>query len=277
MKTRYDWAEQIGNEIFKNSCLYLADLIKTDTKHKEQNTIIVYNPLPWQRKDIVEFNTISQKTTSGKLPFPLKIIDSNEQEFEYQFILTKEEPRFSRKYGMSHKFTFIADVPACGYKVYYLVPSESEQSTNIENENFTINRSFLENKFYKITITSEGFINVIDKDTGITHENVCEFEDRGDWGDEYDFSGPFENQIDLVFTTEDSAVFERSVFLDGPTQKTFKLRLNLKLPYSLTEDRYNREEWLVDNKITIYISLYKNIKRIDFEIELENLMEVKKL
>jgi alpha-mannosidase len=92
----------------------------------------------------------------------------------------------------------------------------------------------------------------------------------GDWGDEYDFSGPKENQTDLRFSTEDAALFEKSVYIDGPSQKTFKLRLNLKLPHSLSEDRYNREEWLVDNKITVYISLYKAIKRIDFKIIIEN-------
>ncbi|MFW9785344.1 MAG: glycosyl hydrolase-related protein, partial [Candidatus Heimdallarchaeota archaeon] len=104
----------------------------------------------------------------------------------------------------------------------------------------------------------------------LKYENICEIEDVGDWGDEYDFSGPLENQTDLKFSSGDAAVFERSVYIDGPTHKCFKLRLNLKLPYSLTEDRYNREDWLVDNKIQILISLYKGIKRIDFQIQLEN-------
>ncbi|MFW9987413.1 MAG: glycosyl hydrolase-related protein [Candidatus Odinarchaeota archaeon] len=135
---------------------------------------------------------------------------------------------------------------------------------------FKITREFLENEYYRINIQSDGFIEVIDKETGIIYENFCEFEDLGDWGDEYDFSGPMDNQLDLVFTSEDAIIFERAVYIDGPTQKTFKLRLNLKLPYSLTKDRYNREEWLVDNKITIYISLYKGIKYIDLKIEMEN-------
>ncbi|GAH93637.1 unnamed protein product, partial [marine sediment metagenome] len=38
----------------------------------------------------------------------------------------------------------------------------------------------------------------------------CYFEDMGDWGDEYDFSGPFENQTDLKFTSEDLNVLEIS-------------------------------------------------------------------
>lgn len=270
MKTRFDWAEQIANEVFKNSFLYLSDLINIITKSNGQNTLLVYNPLPWQRKDIVEFNTISRKTNGEKFPYNLKLIDFEGNEIEAQNHVVEEEPRFTRKLGVSHKFSFLAEVPACGYKVYYVLPVDSGPTSPIESEIFKITRDFLENKFYRIDIKPDGFITVIDKVSGVTYEKVCEFEDVGDWGDEYDFSGPLENQTNLTYTTEDVAVFERSAYIDGPTQKTYKLRLNLKLPYSLTEDRYNREEWLVDNKITIYISLYKEIKRIHFKIELEN-------
>ncbi|MHA2474403.1 MAG: hypothetical protein ACXAES_14345, partial [Promethearchaeota archaeon] len=86
----------------------------------------------------------------------------------------------------------------------------------------------MKNEFYHITIDSDGSISVLDKKTGMSYEKVCEFEDLGDWGDEYDFSGPKENQSDLVYRTEDASVLERSVYIDGPTQKTYKLRLNLK-------------------------------------------------
>jgi len=270
MKTRFDWAEQIASEIYKNSFIYLSNLINGNIKYKDLNFLVVYNPLPWKRKDVVEFNTISHKTRGEKLPFNIKIIDSDEQEIDYQYYVIKELPRFTQKSGISHNFTFLAEIPACGYKVYYVIPEESATLFTAENINFMITREYLENEFYRIDIKSDGIINITDKETRVLYENICEFEDMGDWGDEYDFSGPKENQNDLVFTTADAAVFERSVYIDGPTQKTFKLRLILKLPHSLTEDRYNREDWLIDNKITIYISLYKEIKRIDFKIELEN-------
>ncbi|MFW9880643.1 MAG: glycoside hydrolase family 38 C-terminal domain-containing protein, partial [Candidatus Thorarchaeota archaeon] len=270
MRTRFDWAEQIGNEIFKDSCFYLSHLIKNDTKFNSQNTLIIYNPLPWERKDIVEFSTISRKTSGEKFPYNLKLIDFAGNEIETQYHYVEEEFRFKRKLGISHKFSFLAEVPACGYKLYYIFLVNSDPISPPEIEIFKITRDFLENKFYRIEINSNGFITVIDKNTGIIYKKICEFEDVGDWGDEYDYSGPLENQINLTYTTEDAAVFERSVYLDGPTQKTYKLRLNLKVPHSLTEDRYSREDWLVDNKITMYISLFKNIKRINFIIELEN-------
>ncbi len=270
MITRFDWAEQIANEIFKNSFLHLSERINVDSKYKDINVLIVYNPLPWYRKDVVKFHNIAHDTGSQKFPYNIQIIDSEGNQFEYQNHYIEEEPRFVRKKGLSHSFTFLAEIPACGYKTFYVVPVESEGDLTKEKNKLRITRELVENEFYRINIKPNGFIEVIDKESGIIYENFCEFEDMGDWGDEYDFSGPRENQADLVFTTEDAAIFERSIYIDGPTQKTFKLRLNLKLPDSLSEDRYNREELLVDNKIALFISLYKGIKRIDLKIELEN-------
>jgi alpha-mannosidase len=270
MKTRYDWAEQIGEEVYKNSFIYLTDLILLNSDYDSRRVLIVFNPLPWERLDIVDFIAISKKTKGEKLPFNLKLIDSDNTEIEYQYCTVEEQPRYTRKQGISHKISFLANIPALGYKVYYLLPTESEKLFDLRNDEFKITNNFLENEFYRVEIKPNGYITVIDKETDVVYDNICEFEDVGDWGDEYDFSGPKENQIDIKFTTEDAALFEKSVFIDGPTVKTLKLRLNLRLPHSLSEDRYNREDWLVDNRLVIYLSLYRDIKRIDFKIEYEN-------
>lgn len=270
MITRFDWAEQIANEVFKNSSAFLSELVEIDSKYNRKNILVVYNPLPWKRKDIVEFQTISRKTKGNKLPHQLKLVTTDGSDVKFQYHVEEEEPRFQRKLGVSHKFTFLAEVPGCGFRTYCIISDESEKGYTDESKSFQISNEFLENQYYKIDITPKGLIHFTDKNTGILYENICSFEDMGDWGDEYDFSEPKENQSDIVFTSEDASVLERVVYINGSTQKTFKLRLNLRLPHSLTEDRYNREECLKDNKISLYISLYKGIKRIDFSIEMEN-------
>jgi mannosylglycerate hydrolase len=202
MKTRFDWAEQIAYEVFKNSFLYLSQLINIDNKLNEQHAIIVFNPLPWQREDIVEFNTISRKVSDEKFPYNLKLTDYEGRKIEYQYHVVEEDSRFNRKLGISHRFTFLAEIPACGYKVYYIQPVESEQVFPSENDNFNITREFLENEFYRIDISTDGLLTVLDKESGILYEKICEVEDVGDWGDEYDYSGPLENQTDITYTSE---------------------------------------------------------------------------
>jgi len=270
METRFDWAEQIGNEVFKNSILYLYDLITVEQDEKKI-PIVVFNPLPWKRKDITNFSIISNTKKVGfKNPDAFKILDSEGNEIAYQYVQISEEPRYRLIGSISYYCSFLAEVPACGYRCYYIVPGEKPEESIVKSKELKLGINCLENQFFKINISFKGKIDVLDKESKILYEKICYFEDVGDWGDEYDFSGPYENQTDLKFTSEDLNVLEITPFLDGITQKTLKIRANINLPASLTEDRYNRDEYLISNLIDIYITVYKDIKRIDFKIELEN-------
>ncbi len=271
MATRFDWAEQIGNEIFNISFQYLSDLISIKNQVKSRIALIVFNPLPWKRRDIVIFNAISRmiKNQNG-FPKDFKIVDSFDEEIEYQGVPTPINPRFSTENDINYQFSFIADVPACGYRVYYILLKDEPKRN--KNDKFEINleENEIENEFYKVEVKKQGQINVYDKKNAVWFENVCQFEDVGDWGDEYDFSGPTHKQIDKKYTTKDTEILENSIFLYGPTQQTLKIKMIMKLPVSLTLDRLQREDKNINNIINLYISLYKGINRIDFKINLEN-------
>ena len=270
MKTRFDWSEQIGEEVFKNSLLYLTDLINTDTTGNKI-PFIVYNPLPWKRKDIMHFNILSHvKKATKKLPGDFSIMDSNGESIPYQVKHVTEESRYQMVFSMSHFCSFLAEVPACGYKVFYLIPDQKPEVFSMEDSNFKLGENFIENEFYRVEISLKGILQVLDKESNELFENICYFEDVGDWGDEYDFAGPQENQTDLQFSSEDLNILSLEPYIDGSSQKTIKIEANLKLPSSLTEDRYNRDDYLISNLISIYITLYKGIKRVDFKVLLEN-------
>ncbi len=270
MATRFDWAEQIGNEVFKNTMIYLYDLISINDEDGKI-PIIVFNPLPWKRKDLASFNIISNTKKAGfKSPEDFKLIDSKGTNIPYQFVQIEEEPRYRVVFSISFYCSFLAEVPACGYKVYYIVPGEKPEELVLREDELKLDINSIENQFYRVDTNLKGQINVLDKESDRIYEDICSFEDIGDWGDEYDYSGPHENQTDLKFTSEDLNIIEILPFIDGLTQKTLKIRANLNLPASLSEDRYIRDEYLVSNLIDIYITLYKDIKRIDFKIDLEN-------
>ncbi len=270
MTTRFDWAEQIGEEIFKNSIIHLSNLVKL----KDENNIIpliIYNPLPWKRNDIVQFNIISNiKSVGLKTSDFFRIINTEEEEVEYQIIPIKENPRYTQVEGKSALCTFIADVPACGYSTYYIIPEKKPSVFENTPETLHLDIRMVENQFYKVKVSLKGDISVFDKESKVWYEKICFFEDIGDWGDEYDFSGPNDNQTDLRFTSEDLNILSIQPYFDGPTHKTLLIKANLNLPASFSEDRYNRDTYLVSNPIDIYISLYNDIKRIDFRIDLEN-------
>jgi len=270
MKIRFDWAEQIGEEVFKSSVLYLTDLINYNT-NGNKIPFIVYNPLPWKRRDIMHFNILSHvKKATIKSPGDFTIVDSNGENIPYQVKHINEESRYQMVFSMSHSCSFLAEVPACGYKVFYLIPDQKPEIFNVKDLNFKLRENSIENEFYRVEITLKGIIQVVDKESNELFENICYFEDVGDWGDEYDFAGPRENQMDLQFSSEDLNILSLEPYIDGSSQKTIKIEANLNLPLSLTEDRYNRDDYLVSNGISIYITLYKGIKRVDFKVILDN-------
>ncbi len=271
MVTRFDWAEQIGTEVFNLSISYLANLINLKPQSINRIALIVFNPLPWKRRDIVIFNGISMiKNESLKFPISFKIVDSDDNEIEYQSFYLKENARFRRENDINHEFFFLADTPACGFKVYYIILEEDINKNQSYDKEFVLDGNLIENIFYKVEVKRNGQINIYDKKRDIWYEDICQFEDVADWGDEYNFSGPTSKQIDKIYTTKDSEVVEILTFLNGPSHKMIKIKLILKLPAALTENRLGREKKLVENYIDLYISLYKNINRIDFKIDLEN-------
>ncbi|MHA1271541.1 MAG: alpha-mannosidase [Candidatus Helarchaeota archaeon] len=269
MKTRFDWSEQIGSEIFKNTILYLSDII--NYKNIENSIpLIVYNPLPWLCRGCVNFNIIVlAKENGATYPRDIKIIDNKGNEVAFQNVKVNELPRYTQEYNASYEFSFIAEVPACGYRIFYLIPGE--KSNFPQNDDFfRLEDNLIENEYYIVKVGSNGQIDVFDKEGDVWYKNICELEDCGDWGDEYDFSGPKDPTFDIKFHTNDASIINISPYINGPTQKTLRILIGLDLPLSLEKNRSKRSEVLVVNEFIIYVTLYKGIKRIDFKIDIYN-------
>ena len=271
MKTRFDWAEQIGNEVIKNSLIYMSKYINFDTQGNSRTPLIIYNPLSWSRKDFVCFTLIAySRRKDFTFPINFKLLDSEGKDVEFQLFDSEGVPRYTAETHYVKQLSFLADVPACGYSTYYFVYKEEPKEFIIDSDNFKMTNQEVENEFYKVTVSNEGKIDVLDKLSGMLYENICEFKDVGDWGDEYDFSGPRRKQVDMEYYTKNCNIISISQFVNGPTQKTLKIEMILKLPLSLKADRMKREEVLVDNRLTVDIILYRGINRIDFKIDYEN-------
>ncbi|MHA1764339.1 MAG: alpha-mannosidase [Promethearchaeota archaeon] len=271
MKTRFDWSEQIALELLKNANLYLSDRIEMKKVEKGVISLIVINPLPWNRSDVVRFNGIfTRNTTEEMISKTIRITNDDGDEIAFQTHLVEEEPRYTQESNKSYEISFIAHVPPLGYCVYYIETDKPSRKIEVNSEEFKITSNIIENRYFKIEVKDNGLINILDKSTGILYENTCFFEDVGDWGDEYDYSWPNENQLDLKFTSQNLIIKEITPIINGPSIKTLNLKMALKLPLSLAPNRSKRSETLIENDIELNITLYKDIKRIDFKIKLEN-------
>jgi len=278
MQTRFRWSEQIGLEIFKNTAISLSEVMDLNTKEGEQFPILVYNPSPWKRSSIVTIPIISDKEMYNIInPDQMKIIDSNGNKV---FFVEEEidiEPRYLQLGEFSYSLNFLAeDVPPLGIKTYYLIPGEPPEVKEQNLVDRVIDgkengRSFIENKFYKIFVNNNGTIDILDKEINTWFKNLAYLEDVGDWGDEYDFSGPNENQIDKIIITKSNQDFVQNINVTNyGISATFSVVYNLDLPVSLSEDRKCRSDETETNIVELYISLNAAEKKIYIDINVDN-------
>lgn len=164
------------------------------------------------------------------------------------------------------EFSFYADFDSnVGFKLYEVVEAIAKENycdcTCKEKESNTF-----KNKFYNIKINTNGSIDIFDKTTGRKYEGIHIFEDCGDAGDTYNYS-PVKN--DVVVTSKDSNASVRIVDT-GKIKTTFEIKLSLSVPKKLVNNDEDRSEERIALNITTLVSLYKDIKRIDFKTTVEN-------
>ncbi len=129
------------------------------------------------------------------------------------------------------KVTFEADsVPAMGYKVYALV----RQEKSVDKEADGINKKSLvipegmENEYLKMTINSNGTINMLHKESQKLYQEICYYEDTGDIGNEYIYrQSPGEKAI-LSKDTE----CKWELIEDEPFRATYKITQTVTIPES---------------------------------------------
>ncbi len=132
--------------------------------------VVVYNTLSWNRTDVVKasFNSLGKSYPFLKTNLNFKLVDQEGVEVPYQAISIPDpnaEP--SERYN----FLFVAkDVPAMGFKTYYLVIKDYKDIDN------TIHKGYLENPFYKIVLTKGGIKSIIDKDLKKELLNTAKFQ-----------------------------------------------------------------------------------------------------
>ncbi|MCK4237642.1 MAG: hypothetical protein KAX33_00865 [Candidatus Lokiarchaeota archaeon] len=272
MKTRFQWSEQIGNEILKDSFLEIVKQVKLDLTNEKKIALFILNPLPWARRDITYFDLIFPTTIKSKFcPEPIKLTDLLGLEIPTQNYLIEGQLRLTIERSKTYRFTFIADVPAMGYKVYFLSLGEKSKTINkLRESSLNTKNNILENSFFKIIIDQNGALYILDKESGIEYRDICIFEDVGDWGDEYDYSWPKNEVGDERILSIDFGVKRYNLIVDGPTQITAKIEFSLNIPISLSEDRSQRSNELVENPLSLSITIYENTKRIDFKVEYTN-------
>ncbi|MCP4403673.1 MAG: hypothetical protein GY801_41005, partial [bacterium] len=287
MMTRFAWSEEIAEELTIEAFANIADGIDTSGSEATTQHLIVFNPLGWERNEVVpatvDFLTPEQpkrltpvispysETVSGFI-----LQDEQGREIPYQLL----DKAMCQKVLPSPDMTTFPivqqvmryeillkteDLPACGYKTYHVIPQQAIENYPAEVQ-FCGSLCRMENEYLQVQIDPVGTVSLLDKESGEVYDDCHVFEDGGDVGDEYNYSYPLRDRIvsSIGFPTGIEFVEQ------GPLRVTCKVSQTLSLPKSATEDRQSRSQETVGVPITSHISLSAGAKRVDITTEIDN-------
>lgn len=218
-----------GENILNEALKVISNNIDTEGEGK---AIIIYNPLSWERSDLVE---IEVENEEGQTP-PAGLTPSG------------DEVQLQRSGLEKNKIIFIAErIPSYGYSTYRLL---SKKSNLKPEDKIYVSNTLLENKFYKIKIDklSGNISSIFDKEEKreiLSNEggNILQlFEDNPREYDAWNIGAGRIFKIDQVESIE--------VIEQGPVRGILRV-----------VKRCGESEFQQD------IIIYSNLKRIDFKIK----------
>ena len=153
--------------------------------------------------------------------------------------------------------TFTADLPAFGYKVFKIVPTEkAPEQSGLGNSNGII----------KVEVNSDGRIDLTSLKDNRVFKNVLTLEDTGDLGDAYSYK-PIEN--DVPYCTEN--IKADSVKMTTSAARTdWEISYSMNLPQSNNEERTARSNEFKTMPIKINLTIYKDCPYLEVNISGDN-------
>ncbi len=259
MKTRFAKSRQVADAIYDESVEYLTNKVntaalpgdgekvpfvvwntsgaaKTQVVEKELHLFRDYNLFVWDGYEAAEkvvLPAMVVRDADGNV-VPAKIVDAG-----IAFGYDLPDDRFRQPY-MAKKVlvTFEAEVPAMGYRTYYLETAAQAQDVDVVSDDANV----LENDVMKVVVNEDGSYNLLDKETGRMYENLGFYEDTGDMGNEYIYIQDSGKQVISTkgMKAEISCV-ERNVF-----RTVVEICHKMMVPVGMGEELQRQREMCID-------------------------------
>lgn len=166
------------------------------------------------------------------------------------------------------RINFLAkNVPALGYATWWALCEKAEDESYVEildeNDDEDPTES-ISNEFFSLTLTGEdGSFSLFDKVNGLTYQNLNSFIDRGDRGDEYNYTPP---ENDSAYRPE----IEEVEIIQNKLDEMMILHMKLDLPIGLESGRDRRSAELVSCPLDVALSLAKGKAQVDVQVVFDN-------
>ena len=262
---RFDAAEQVGRAILDRVLTRLAKAIDTE-KVPGVAAVVAVNPRPGLASGMLTAEVEFPVGLLRDRPFPV-VYDSAGRQVPVQELQVEAPEPVRVPSPTTHQRMRLLikaeDVPGPGYRTYGvdLSPVPRPVATDLKGT-----KSFVENKYYRVDVARNGTFTLTDKTLGRSWAGLGLFEDTEDAGDLYTWS-PAPNS--RTHTSAD-LIAGTALLESGPVRATLEVRLRLPVPAALADHRLGRGYLKVELPVVMRISLIAGLRRVELEIEAEN-------
>jgi mannosylglycerate hydrolase len=286
MERRFAWSKQLGNLVLNQAISYINERINTQPlpsiSQPIYSAIRVFNPHTWNQTDVIRViikldhpagssDVYALFDAMGNL-VPCQVTLGTQIDSALITLIEQQsipngpsKPPVAPIPTHSILLTFIAhEIPGLGFQTYYLAkPSSIHKSTKghplIVDTKTKV--PSVESSTFKITVTpADGTLTVLYKPNGHSYNNLLNFEDTGDIGDEYNYCPPVK---DKRITSQKSTKPRIRIVENGPIAVTIEIATKLPVPEKVDASRQHRSSKTVQLPIQTLVSLYADIPRID--------------
>ncbi len=257
---RIEQAGQVGEALLHSTQRSLT--LQVDCSRQAGMPLIVFNPLNWPRRETV----IGEVAFDFDDPTPtgFTVVDGDGKRVPHQVLADLGEQvwmevlKANRKHIL--RIAIQVEVPACGYRVYFLQPAPPLEVQAVSPA------LSMANDYHHLAIAADGTLEIEDLHAEGRYTGLHYFEDVEDAGDEYSYALCPHSQT--ISTLGQPARIE--LLRNGPCVTTFRIEHNLPLPVGLAPDRRERSTQIINTSIVSEVSLYAGQPGVYIVTEVDN-------
>lgn len=279
-----DLADTIGEQALKE----LVKKIDLSDFSDDDVLVVVFNPSPYARKEVVEAY-IDMPDEQSRLPGWtiderewVQIYDSagtvvgsqcmgyTKENCAVTEIHTRAFPYLTLRF---HVYFDAGKIPAGGYKVFKAVMKtdevgEGECWSNPLARTGTLLKSpdVMENEYLRVTMNGDGTFNLFDKELNREFRGLNYYEDRGELGDYWINKRPM---FDQKFSSRGGKA-KKWCCEEGPLQTTLVSEVQMDIPGQGINQQQRRGDDIIPLMIRTFVTLKAGQHHVEVNVEFEN-------
>lgn len=242
MEYRYRQCQDIADIVTEDALAHVARNLDPGPAEGSPWRLIVFNPLPQARREVVE---VELEIPSAHKAKSLGLRDPQGRERAYQIVEIKPSGVFvdsvwdvptNANTTQFHVLVDIEDVPAVGYQALAIEP---RKETNRRLGSLVSATHTIENEYIQIHVNGDGTADLLHKETDTWHFGLNAFRDQGETGNAWLHDRP---EFDEILSTAEGPAAQIALIEDGPLRATLRAVVPILLPRDYGDGHHRNSE-----------------------------------